>query len=217
MNEPPGWYAVALGADLDAGTSAGTRLFGHELVVWRDRAGAAHVWEDRCPHRGMRLSFGFVRGDHVACLYHGWRYDAAGRCRHIPAHPDLPVGPMIRATTFRSRERHGLVWVAWGDATDGAAAEDGAATPVRSLYLDAPAAHVRAELGAAPGPDGLVRARLAGLPALIAVQPLSDVQCAVHVVLDGPAPASDRIKAASACLGLRRAVEAARAEPRSAP
>jgi phenylpropionate dioxygenase-like ring-hydroxylating dioxygenase large terminal subunit len=89
MSLAAGWYAVAVADDIEPGTSAGTRLFDQELVVWRDRDGASHVWEDRCPHRGMRLSFGFVRGNHIACLYHGWAYDTAGQCRAIPAHPDL--------------------------------------------------------------------------------------------------------------------------------
>ena len=64
--------------------------------MWRDSDGVAHVWEDRCPHRGMRLSLGFVRGDQIACLYHGWRYDAAGQCRYIPAHPQLTPPETIR-------------------------------------------------------------------------------------------------------------------------
>src|SRR5580700_5238771 len=69
---------VGLSLAVEASSSAGTRLLDRELVVWRDNSGAAHVWEDRCPHRGMKLSFGFVRGDHIACLYHGWQYNSGG-------------------------------------------------------------------------------------------------------------------------------------------
>jgi Rieske [2Fe-2S] domain len=32
------------------------------VVVWRGQDGKVHAWEDWCPHRGMRLSFGFARG-----------------------------------------------------------------------------------------------------------------------------------------------------------
>ncbi|RVC56037.1 Rieske (2Fe-2S) protein, partial [Mesorhizobium sp. M00.F.Ca.ET.038.03.1.1] len=81
------WHPVALSASIEPGSSAGTHIDGKEFVVWRDNRGAPHVWEDRCPHRGMKLSFGFVRGDHIACLYHGWQYDTAGQCRYIPARP----------------------------------------------------------------------------------------------------------------------------------
>lgn len=209
MDEVPGWYALALSADLDPGTSAGTRLFSRELVVWRDTAGAAHVWEDRCPHRGMRLSFGFVRGDHIACLYHGWQYDTAGQCRHIPAHPELQVSSMIRTRTYPACERRGLIWVRWGE-TALPEPSDGAATPLRSLYLDASAARVLDAFGAAPAGDGLVRVRLGGLPVLAALQPLAADCSAAHILIDGPSDAfssADRVRAARAALGLRRAVE----------
>ncbi|BAU90212.1 Rieske domain-containing protein [Methylorubrum populi] len=214
MDEPDGWYAVALGADIEPSTSAGTRLFGHELVVWRDAAGAVHVWEDRCPHRGMRLSFGFVRGDHIACLYHGWRYDAAGQCRFIPAHPDLAVSPMIRTRTFPCRERAGLIWVRWGSPADDApeAAPDEAApvSPLRSLYLDAPAARLAAALGGA-GSDGLARLDLAGSPVLVAVQPLAAEASAAHIVVPAApeAPTADLARLAAACIALRRTIEGA--------
>ncbi|WP_246690321.1 Rieske (2Fe-2S) protein [Methylorubrum populi] len=215
MDEPDGWYAVALGADIEPSTSAGTRLFGHELVVWRDAAGAVHVWEDRCPHRGMRLSFGFVRGDHIACLYHGWRYDAAGQCRFIPAHPDLDVSPMIRTRTYPCRERAGLIWVRWGappDAPETApdAAEAVPVSPLRSLYLDAPAARLAVALGGA-GSDGLTRIDLGGSSVLVAVQPLAAEASAAHIVVPVPpdAPAADLARLAAACVALRRSIEGA--------
>lgn len=211
-DEPSGRYALALSADIEPGTSAGTRLFGHELVVWRDATGTAHVWEDRCPHRGMRLSFGFVRGDHIACLYHGWRYDAAGRCRYIPAHPDLEVGPMIGARTYSTTERHGLVWVAWGASVPAEDGEpNGIPIPVRSVHLDAPVERLLDALGSAPGEDGLVRAKLAGFHVLVALQPLSAEQSAAHVLIDALSDAvesAERAQIAHACTALRRRIEA---------
>ncbi|ACK82921.1 Rieske (2Fe-2S) protein [Methylorubrum extorquens] len=215
MDEPDGWYALALGADIEPSTSAGTRLFGYELVVWRDAAGAVHVWEDRCPHRGMRLSFGFVRGDHIACLYHGWRYDAAGQCRYIPAHPDLEVSPMIRTRTYPCRERAGLIWVRWGrpaDAPETAPDEADAVpvAPLRSLYLDAPAARLAAALGGAES-DGLARIDLGGSPVLVAVQPLAAEASAAHIVVPAApdAPTADLARLAAACVALRRTIEGA--------
>ena len=72
MTFGPAWYPVALSNGIEPGRSAGTRLFDQELCIWRDTEGTAHAWEDRCPHRGMRLSFGFVRGDRIACLSLSW-------------------------------------------------------------------------------------------------------------------------------------------------
>src|SRR5436305_10835578 len=113
-----GWYPVSLTGGLDPGTSNGTGLFGREIVVWRDAGGGPHVWEDRCPHRGMRLSFGLVRADRIACLYHGWQFGAAGQCLAIPAHPGLDVPASITVTRHSCREAIGLLCAHFGEATD---------------------------------------------------------------------------------------------------
>jgi nitrite reductase/ring-hydroxylating ferredoxin subunit len=177
-----GWVPVALAAGLEPGTSTGTRIAGAELVVWRDDAGASHVWEDRCPHRGMRLSFGFVRGNHIACLYHGWQYDTAGQCRLIPAHPDIKVPSTIRATRHVSTERMGIVWTRLaGDAPELPPVEDAVATPVRTLAITAPPGLVLEHLA----PDGVGRLTIEGLGVVAAVQPLSECETAVHVVIEG--------------------------------
>lgn len=144
-----GWYPVALADDLLPGTSAGVVIEGMEIVIWRDTAGAPHVWEDRCPHRGMKLSFGFVRGDHIACLYHGWEFGADGRCRTIPAHPDLEVPKTICTRLYGVAESGGMIWAGLGEAGEAPSAD--AATPVRSLFVDAPLDTVVAGLPAAFG------------------------------------------------------------------
>ncbi|KRB61168.1 oxidoreductase [Rhizobium sp. Root708] len=187
LNE--GWVPVALSSSIEAGTSAGAVVEGSEIVVWRDNSGHAHVWEDRCPHRGMRLSFGFVRGDHIACLYHGWQYDTAGQCRYIPAHPTLDVPETIKVPIYRAREQYGIIWATMSadvplleiDATAGI-------TPVRSLYVDRPIEDVKAALMA----DGMtlvadqVGRLIAGSDTLLlAFQATASGKSAVHIVLLG--------------------------------
>lgn len=114
-----------------------------ELVVWRDRRGDSHAWPNRCVHRGMRLSLGFVDGERLACRYHGWRYGAGGRCVHVPAHPELEPPETFCFTPYASAERYGLIWASTDAARDAAPrlpALDAAATPIhfcRSLAVDA--------------------------------------------------------------------------------
>jgi nitrite reductase/ring-hydroxylating ferredoxin subunit len=166
MNFDAGWYAVALSDGLQVGTSAGTRLFGKEMVIWRDAHGAAHVWEDRCPHRGMRLSFGFVRNDRIACLYHGWQYDAAGQCRGIPAHPDLQVPKTIRVATYASCECVGMVWVYSKLAVESPpdlSLDCPQVRPVRSIYIDRDPDAVL---------ESLIAEKFPPLPSAAAVRPL---------------------------------------------
>ncbi|MGC4408456.1 Rieske (2Fe-2S) protein [Rhizobium rosettiformans] len=201
MTSTSPWIPVALSADVEAGTSAGTLVNGEERVVWRDDKGEIHVWEDRCPHRGMRMSFGFVRGDHIACLYHGWRYDTGGQCRYIPAHPDLEVPQTIKVPTFAATERAGIIWM----APDGADAADLSTLPetaeaVRSLFLDLATNAALLAVTAAP-PDGyrpvesgtgLVTFQGNDLTVLIAGQPRDAGRTALHITVSGHTSAATR-------------------------
>lgn len=177
-----GWTAVALSDDLDIGDVAGTRVRGAEIALWRDAAGIAHAWEDRCPHRGMRLSFGFARGDRLGCLYHGWQFDGEGRCRAIPAHPELSPPSTLTVTRHRCVEASGLLWVAFEDEPP---PPDQAAWPVLSLFLDAPAQ------ANAPWEE-----TWQGTPLLFAPQPRSATQSAWHVVALAPPPDPAALRAA---------------------
>jgi hypothetical protein len=89
----------------------------------------------------MRLSYGFVRGDSLACLYHGWEYAAASHCVRIPAHPDLEVPNTIKARRFAVAEAGGMIWTR--DEGEGAMPELPAAVPVATLAIDADAATIR--------------------------------------------------------------------------
>jgi nitrite reductase/ring-hydroxylating ferredoxin subunit len=192
----PGWIPVALGRDLEPSSSMGALIAGAEVVVWRDRDGAAHAWEDRCPHRGMRLSFGFVRGNHIACLYHGWEYGTDGQCRKIPAHPELEVPRAIKANRYGCREASGIVWVSL-------AGEDVPFEvdiwenpfPVRSLYCDRNAEELTELLSADAGlPEAFgagavghtgsgITIKLRGARLVAAVHPWSENRSALHLVL----------------------------------
>lgn len=216
MTSASPWIPVALSADIEAGTSAGTLVNGEERVVWRDDKGAIHVWEDRCPHRGMRMSFGFVRGDHIACLYHGWRYDTSGQCRYIPAHPDLEVPQTIKVPTFAATERAGIVWMALegADAAELSALPE-TAEPVRSLFLDMTA---EAALAAVTStlPEGCsVSATSAstvtlegnGTTVLIAAQARDAERTALHMTVTGDISTTTRRSLALWATDLRNRLE----------
>jgi len=136
------WYAVSLSNGVPPGTSNGTHLFDEEIVVWRDANGLPHVWADRCPHRGMRLSFGFVRSDRIACLYHGWQYGSDGHCLHIPAHPGLQPPPSIAVWRHSAHEALGLLFAHFGEVEGGPALPAGKTAgefvPVRSIHVACP-------------------------------------------------------------------------------
>jgi nitrite reductase/ring-hydroxylating ferredoxin subunit len=202
MKDQAGWHPLALSTSIEPGSSAGTRLFGSEFAVWRDAGGVAHVWEDRCPHRGMKLSFGFVRGDHLACLYHGWQYNGAGVCQYIPAHPDLAVPATIKVPTYATQEQAGMIWTTLDRDPQPPPVVGAGAVPLCSLYLDCGSEAAIDALGAVRltpfGSDGLADTVVDGLAArlytvsagserlLIGVQNIAAGRTALHITIPGP-------------------------------
>jgi nitrite reductase/ring-hydroxylating ferredoxin subunit len=171
------WTPVALSVDVPAGIVIPVRLDWAELAVWRSEAGRLAAWQDRCPHRGMRLSHGFVRGDMLSCLYHGWRYDAAGQCRKIPAHPDLMPPAAFCTRSFPCRESSGLVWVA-PQPTEASPPVFPEGAPLCSISISASVQSVAAAL------------QLAGIAGTLC---LSDTASAVSVSFPGAGAGAGRV------------------------
>lgn len=98
--------ASALGA-----APVAVRVLGDDFVLWRDDALTPRAAPDRCPHRGTRLSLGRVCSGQIECPYHGWRFDGAGHCVHIPALPGFTPPASHGLATHTLSEAHGLLWL----------------------------------------------------------------------------------------------------------
>lgn len=108
------WHPVATPAELDAQPLMSVRVLGEDLVLWK--AGGHYLaWQDLCIHRGTKLSGGKVVAEQLHCPYHGWVYNAEGRCVHIPAHPEQQPPAKARVKTYPLQERYGLLWVCLGE------------------------------------------------------------------------------------------------------
>ena len=60
-------------------------LLGERLVAFREPATArVGVMDHRCPHRSASLFFGRNEEGGLRCIYHGWKFDADGRCVDMP-------------------------------------------------------------------------------------------------------------------------------------
>ncbi len=107
------WHAVAAAEDLPYRHTFHGELLGRELAIWRADDDHVNVWENRCLHRGLRLSIGMNDGRELQCRYHGWRYASrTAGCTYIPAHPADAPARTICARTFASVEQYGLIWTA---------------------------------------------------------------------------------------------------------
>ena len=112
----PTWYPIASSEDLPFRHVYQGQLLGRELAVWRADDGNVNVWENRCLHRGVRLSIGINEGGELKCQYHGWRYaNRSAGCTYIPAHPADAPARRIQNRTYPVREAYGLIW---SSATD---------------------------------------------------------------------------------------------------
>ena len=109
--DPYAWYPIARSDDVVPGHVYFGQLFGQELAVWRADDDWVNVWENRCLHRGVRLTIGLNEGRELRCQYHGWRYaNRTAGCTYIPAHPADAPARTICNRTFAVHEIHGMVW-----------------------------------------------------------------------------------------------------------
>ena len=162
------WIANGLSQDLPPGVVMAGAWQGAELAIWRSASGRLAAWGDRCPHRGMRLSHGFVRGETLSCIYHGWVYGSDGGCRKIPAHPAMVPPAAIKAETYQCVEAGGVIWVAPA-GVEGGPPDLAGLTPVRSVTLRADRAALAQAL-----PEAVAEGDLWRVPAMGAVLALQD-------------------------------------------
>ncbi len=78
------WYVVLESKEVRKKPIGVTRI-GEKLVFWRNKSGKIQCAVDRCPHRGVALNIGKQENNHLQCPFHGFEYDASGRCVYIPA------------------------------------------------------------------------------------------------------------------------------------
>jgi phenylpropionate dioxygenase-like ring-hydroxylating dioxygenase large terminal subunit len=116
------WYYAMPSRALRAGKTLAKQMLGEPVLFARDKAGTVFALRDLCPHRGIPLSAGRFDGCEVECPYHAWRFDGTGQCTAIPSltqHDKLNV-ERIRVKSYPVRERHGNIWVFFGNDPEAA-------------------------------------------------------------------------------------------------
>ena len=90
------WYVAGRSQEFPVDDLQGRKIANRPVLVWRTRDGKVGAFDDRCVHKRMPLSEGRVLADGLLeCAYHGFCYDAAGKCQRIPSQLDrpIPTGP----------------------------------------------------------------------------------------------------------------------------
>lgn len=221
------WHPVAASTDLVPRHVYQGQLYDHELAVWRADDGFVNAWENRCLHRGVRLSIGVNDGRELKCQYHGWRYaNRTASCTYIPAHPADAPARTICNRTFPVIERYGLVWASLQADVAPDVPElpglDDDALALRPVVIEASAARVMGGLG-----EGM--ARMPGSvttvdelqltyaddrgTVVLFVQPRDLSHSVVRALVDRPEARADQLQALrqynQLLIGLRDRIEAA--------
>jgi phthalate 4,5-dioxygenase len=91
------------------------RLFGEDLVAFRDDQGRYGLFDRRCTHRGADMCFGRLEDGGLRCPFHGWLFDVDGNCLEQPAEPaDNNFFKKVRQTAYPCIERNGIVFTYMG-------------------------------------------------------------------------------------------------------
>jgi 5,5'-dehydrodivanillate O-demethylase len=112
------WHPVAAASQFDEQPVRAVRLFGEDLVLYRDQTGRYGLVANRCAHRRADLSYGYVEACGLRCSYHGWAFDHTGACVEQPY--DQTVNPashfreQASITAYPVTEKAGLLWAYLG-------------------------------------------------------------------------------------------------------
>jgi phenylpropionate dioxygenase-like ring-hydroxylating dioxygenase large terminal subunit len=117
------WLIGAQSGEVKQGKMLSRKLMSQSLIFFRDDEGNAVALEGRCPHKGVSLADGKIRLGQVQCPYHGWRFDTAGKCTHVPSTAPGEELPCATLKKYPVIEQDGWVWVFWGDAAEAAKTE----------------------------------------------------------------------------------------------
>ena len=93
------------------------RVFGEDLVVFRDTDGRVGVMDEYCPHRRASLVYGRNEEGGLRCLYHGWKMDVDGNVLEMVSEPVASgMVDKVKHTAYHVQEWGGMVWAYMGPA-----------------------------------------------------------------------------------------------------
>jgi len=110
------WYAVGWANQVRPGKITTIVIWQQTIAVYRDDRGDLHALENICPHKGVELHKGQVKGCNLVCAYHGWEFNPQGDCVAIPYFPKENKLPRAKTRYYPIIEKYGLIWIFPGDA-----------------------------------------------------------------------------------------------------
>jgi phthalate 4,5-dioxygenase len=91
------------------------KIYGEELVAYRDTSGRVGLLHEFCPHRHASLFYGRNEEDGLRCAYHGWKFDTTGACTDMMSEPaDSNFAQKVKVLAYPTQEAGGFVWAYMG-------------------------------------------------------------------------------------------------------
>ncbi|HEX9262810.1 MAG TPA: Rieske 2Fe-2S domain-containing protein [Candidatus Binatia bacterium] len=107
------WQPIHRAEELRPGQAKPITIMSERFTLYRSETGTPNVVEFRCPHRGTQLSAGWVEGDSIRCMYHGWLFNGVGQCTEQPAE-EKSFAAKIRIRSYPTRQYLGLIFAYFG-------------------------------------------------------------------------------------------------------
>ena len=112
------WQPIATVPDIEREEVMPVRILGEDLVLFKTMSGDLGLIQQRCAHRSASLAYGVPTEEGIRCPYHGWLYNAEGRCLDQPFddydNPDSTFKDKIRIDAYPVKTLGGLVWAYLG-------------------------------------------------------------------------------------------------------
>jgi nitrite reductase/ring-hydroxylating ferredoxin subunit len=91
------------------------RLFGEDLVIFKDDQGRYGLVGRHCAHRGTDLAYGRLEDGGLRCPFHGWLFDVNGKCLETPAEPpESNLCANIKQKSYPVVEKNGILFAYMG-------------------------------------------------------------------------------------------------------
>jgi 5,5'-dehydrodivanillate O-demethylase len=107
------WHPVAVSHGVKPGAARPLRVMGEDLTLYRGESGHPYIVGGQCAHRRTQLHTGWVQGEEIRCMYHGWKYRGTGQCMEAPAEGPAAAA-RIRIAGYSVKEYCGLIFVYMG-------------------------------------------------------------------------------------------------------
>jgi 5,5'-dehydrodivanillate O-demethylase oxygenase subunit len=112
------WQPVGTAIELAEEPVRKVRLLGENLTLYRSERGEYGLIGERCPHRCLSMEYGIPDERGLRCAYHGWLFDATGRCLEQPFEDRTmaanPYKDKIRIKAYPVEELGGLIFAYLG-------------------------------------------------------------------------------------------------------